>query len=85
MRRGEKHVDQKSLSISALKNDYLYLDSSVRATEISNLAHSRCSHCGGLHPNEKCLSNRKEDWEIISTIHFSVYVTLKINAPSVKI
>ena len=47
LRREELFVDQKPLSLSALKTDYLYLDNSVISTEGSNIYHPRCIHCGG--------------------------------------
>ena len=49
----ENSVDQKVLSISDLQIDYLNLENSVGNNERENYSQSRCSHCGGSHPNEK--------------------------------
>ena len=35
------------------------MDNSVRATERSNLAHSRCRNCGGSNPHEKCFKQQR--------------------------
>ena len=47
MRREEKFIDQKLLSISDLQIDYLNLDNLVGNNDRENFAQSRCSHCGG--------------------------------------
>ena len=41
----EIFVDEKLLSLSALKNDYLDLEKIVRATERATFSDSKCSHC----------------------------------------
>ena len=55
LRREEKFIDHKSLTISDLQIDYLNLDNSVRNIERVNVSQSIWSHCGGSHPTEKML------------------------------
>ena len=59
LRREEKYIDQKLLYISDLKMDYLNLENSVRNNYRENFAQSRCIHCGGSHPTDKCLKKAK--------------------------
>ena len=50
LRREEKCIDQKSLNISSLQTDYLYLDSRSVFGRNSERAHSvqtKCTFCGG--------------------------------------
>ena len=60
-RRKEKCVDQKSLSISALKNDFLNLENSVRNTERASFDQPMCSHCGLSHPTRKLFKQQRKD------------------------
>ena len=53
LRREEKIIDKKSLSISDLQMGYFNLDYSVRNNERENFAQSRCSHCVGSHLTDK--------------------------------
>ena len=70
MRREEKAVDQKSLSLSALKLYYLNLNHSVRATKRENIYHSKCRHCEESHPTENYF---KQQRKIKGTNKFSSY------------
>ena len=72
LRREEKIVDHKSLSISALQINDLNLESSVKNTERASLYQSRCSDCGGSHPTENTLSNIEKILEIINKTSISV-------------
>ena len=52
LRRKEKFTDQKVLSISSLKNDYINLDSRLdffRNSEIENTVQTKCTFCGGVN------------------------------------
>ena len=59
--REETFVDQKSLYISDLKIDNFNLDNSVRNNEGANFFQSRCIHCRGSHPTEKCFKQQRKD------------------------
>ena len=39
--------------------DYLNLENSVRNNYRENFSQSRCIHCGGSHPTDKCLKKSK--------------------------
>ena len=41
--------------------DYLDLDNSVRNNEGEILSQSRCIHCGGSQPTEKCFNQHRKD------------------------
>ena len=56
--REEKVIDQKILSISNLRIDYLNFDNSVRNNKRATFTQSMCSHFGGSYPNEKCFKQQ---------------------------
>ena len=60
LRREETFTDQKYLSISSLKNDYLNIGSSSgfgRNSERANTVQTKCNFCGDLnHSAEKCFN-----------------------------
>ena len=53
IRREEKIVYQKPLSISDLQIDYLILENLLRNNERSNSSQSRCIYCGGSQQTDK--------------------------------
>ena len=59
LRREEKSIDQKPLSISDLQTHYLNSENSVRNIERSNFDQLMCSHCEGSHPTEKCFRQQQ--------------------------
>ena len=67
MRREETFTDQKSLNISSLQTDYLYIDSSLGFGRNSERAHSVQKNCtffgGNNHDSEKCFKRIRKEKE----------------------
>ena len=60
LRRKEKSIDQKSLSISDLQIDYLNLEDSGINNWGANFAQPRCSNCKGSHTTDKWFEQHRK-------------------------
>ena len=67
LRREEKFTDQKPLSTSSLKTDYLNLDRSSgfgKNSKRENHVQTKCNVCGGAnHSAEKCFKSIRKEKE----------------------